>query len=254
MASPILASSIQAMQPDAAPSIDQLAAQIIRSTRNARELEGRGQAFSPDPLPEIMAAPQLTANVGYTRPAVERALGVDGTEPKSPTREAIKSALGIKGIAKKVGKNPFALKDLADNVKWSESRGNYKAYNKSTDAMGAYQFTPVRLRELGYMDKNNNWTGKMGISSKEDFLNSPEAQDFIFNEEHIPDLRNKLSGNGALGFAGQEIPELGVITEEGLLKGAHLGGPTGVKRYLESGKDARDNNSTSISDYMFNRR
>ena len=141
-------------------------------------------------------------------------------------------------------------KSLRSDIKQSESSGNYKAVNASSGALGAYQFTPVALRELGYMRQDGSWTGKDGIKSADDFLNSKDVQDKAYGE-WIPTLERQLKSNGSWDLVGTDMPGFGEITEAGLLKAAHLGGATGVRRFLTSGTNPSDSLGTHISDYMF---
>ena len=65
-----------------------------------------------------------------------------------------------------------------------ESGGNYQAVNKY-GYLGKYQMGELALVDTGYYTsdgtKNNDWsgtwTGKDGINSKDDFLNSEQAQE-----------------------------------------------------------------------------
>ena len=237
MPTPILADTVRAMQREQAPTIDQLAAMIIANSANSKRDEARGKQFKP------------TAEPKYARWSSDQVIfGPRSERTDQPTAGDV-----IRAFTPEISAQEFDVDAFAEDVKKRESRGSggYKAYNASTKAMGAYQFTPIRLKELGYMDKKGNWTGKRGIKSVEDFLNSPEKQDAIFKTEHVPALREDARRLGTIKYVGQPWSGLGTVSEEGIVRGAHLGGSTGVRRFFEKGVDAKDSNQTAISDYIF---
>ena len=139
-----------------------------------------------------------------------------------------------------------------------ESRGNYKIVNSSGYA-GKYQMGEMALVDAGYYEKpskkyNNDWsgrfTGKDGVYSLQDFLNSPRAQEnaqIIFKKKQWGYLKNV----GADKYIGKEINGY-TITQSGLLAGAHLKGAGSVIDYLKSnGKiNGKDGNGTSVESYM----
>lgn len=120
-----------------------------------------------------------------------------------------------------------------DALRMRESSGNYGIKNRF-GYLGAYQFGPKALQDLGYLDNNGRWTGKDGIRTEADFLNSPEVQEKAQTEwERLLDARTA----GLAGFIGQDAPGCpGVkITQEGIRGMAHLIGPRGAGEYLRSG-------------------
>lgn len=149
------------------------------------------------------------------------------------------------------------LKDLG----YRESKGDYKVVNRYGYA-GKYQMGEAALIDAGYYTKtlengekyNNDWTGtftgKDGINSLEDFLNSPKAQEnaqLIFKKKQWTYLKEV----GALEYIGKTINGY-TITASGLLAGAHLKGAGAVRDYLESGgkNNGKDANGTSVESYM----
>ena len=139
-----------------------------------------------------------------------------------------------------------------------ESGGNYKAFNKYGYA-GKYQMGEMALVDAGYYRKpngkyNNDWsgifTGKDGVSSIQDFLKNPAAQ------ENAQKLFKKkqwgyLKALGADKYSGKIINGY-KITPSGLLAGAHLKGAGSVIKYLKSnGKNNEtDGFGTSIESYI----
>jgi hypothetical protein len=89
------------------------------------------------------------------------------------------------------------------------------------------------------------------VKSKEDFLNSPEAQENSFDEYKRSQWRD-IKHRKLDQYIGKEVGGI-EITASGLLAGAHLRGVAGgVKKYLESdGKDdPTDANGTRVSEYL----
>lgn len=141
--------------------------------------------------------------------------------------------------------------------------------------MGKYQFGEPLLIDLGYYqasvyygngaDKNywrDSWTGKRGISSKEQFLNSRDVQEAAIREAFKLNLQRV---NGALAAQGQSINNyLGqqktfndggasrtiTISLSGILAGAHLRGAYGVADLLSKNQPSNDEYGTSILKYV----
>jgi hypothetical protein len=144
--------------------------------------------------------------------------------------------------------------------------------------IGKYQFGEALLIDLGYyktpkpyigggngVDKNywrGKWTGKKGINSKKQFLNSPKVQEFAIREAFALNLKRV---NGALASQGKSLKDyLGkvktfkdngvlktmTITLSGILAGAHLRGPYGVANLLLNNQVSHDEFGTSILRYI----
>ncbi|WP_239057717.1 hypothetical protein [Pseudodesulfovibrio sp. JC047] len=131
-----------------------------------------------------------------------------------------------------------------------ESSNDYKSVNQ-LGYLGKYQMGKLALIDAGYKDKDGNWTGKNGVNSKEDFLNSPEAQENSFDEYKRSQWRD-IEHRKLDQYIGKEVGGI-EITASGLLAGAHLRGVAGgIKKYLESdGKDdPTDANGTCVSEYL----
>lgn len=129
----------------------------------------------------------------------------------------------------------------------SESSGRYDndSTYKGLTYWGKYQFSQARIQDI---------CKYLNISfpiDRKDF--TPEMQE-IFFDAHTNMHEKSIYNNGLDAFIGKEITGKGnlkttTIELEGLLAGAHIGGFTGLKNYLLSGKDASDGNNY-ISDYI----
>lgn len=146
---------------------------------------------------------------------------------------------------------------------FTESSGNYKVQN-SSGYLGKYQMGESALISCGYYKKspdnsakntyNNDWTGiwtgKDGVYSKRDYLNNKEAQEnamMIYKRQQWTTLKNK----GALNYIGKTIKGI-KVTESGLLGAAHLGGASGVSKFLRTNGSYNppDINGKRMSDYL----
>lgn len=136
--------------------------------------------------------------------------------------------------------------------------------------IGLFQFGEAALIDLGYYkhwDNNTDktkandwtgaWTGKAGINSLSQFLNSPEKQLQAIHE-WIDLLCNRLRNRNFNEFYGKTINGI-EITESGAIAGAHLVGDGGLGSFFGingfKGKyKESDGNGVHISKYieMFN--
>ena len=85
------------------------------------------------------------------------------------------------------------------------------------------------------MDGQGNWTGRLGIHSKQDFLNNPSAQERVI-AEHLANLDRQLRIKGATTHIGQQIDGIQAkitITMPGLVAAAHRRGAEAVTQYLQ---------------------
>lgn len=135
--------------------------------------------------------------------------------------------------------------------------------------IGKYQFGEAALFDLGYYsidrsdsnlfrnDWTGNWSGKNGISSKQDFLNNGPAQEKIVRDWHDV-LWGRIRFLGLDKYEGQVLNGQ-QITISGMLAAAHLIGAgsqssstAGLKGYLLSGAvfSPEDGNGTTANEYM----
>lgn len=113
---------------------------------------------------------------------------------------------------------------MLNNIRQSEGSGNYNT-NTGNGYYGAYQMGRSALIDVGYMRGDGSWTGKNGINSLEDYLNTPSAQDAAFLEYGN---RNLTYLGNYQQYVGQTINGV-PITIGGLVAGSHLVGAGGLK-------------------------
>ena len=129
----------------------------------------------------------------------------------------------------------------------SESKGNYSVVN-TEGYMGAYQFGDARLKDYKKAtgEKFDNKT----------FIKDKKLQDKVF-KWHTNDIKNYIIKNKLDSYIGKKINGV-LVTWNGLIAVAHLGGNTGMRKFLQSnGKynpnDAPQNSGsvgTSLTDYL----
>jgi hypothetical protein len=122
----------------------------------------------------------------------------------------------------------------------SESGGRYGAVNRE-GYTGKYQFGPARLAD--YM----NATGQK--FSMAEFKNNPALQERV-QSWHEGDILNYVADNELDQYIGQVVGGV-KITPQSMLGMAHLGGKSGMRRFLETGGEynPEDSNGTSLRDY-----
>lgn len=129
----------------------------------------------------------------------------------------------------------------------TESGGNFGASNNVAAAggqghYGFLQFSPARISEAIA-------AGVIPQMSEQEFLGSEDAQIAAANW-HFSDIDNFIERNGLGQYIGYEI-DGNPLTINSMRAVAHLGGQTGLMRYLESfGQyNPADAFGTSLSDY-----
>jgi hypothetical protein len=150
---------------------------------------------------------------------------------------------------------------LMTQISYNESGGDYKAENQY-GFVGRYQMGAAALVDAGYIsraayeqyggaaggNKSLNdpaaWTGKDGVSSKDDFKNNTGAQE---NAMYANTKLNydRMLKNGAI----KPDDDPGIVG--GMLQTAHLLGSTGAKNWRNTGAGQDANNTTGSS--YFNR-
>lgn len=116
-----------------------------------------------------------------------------------------------------------------------ESRGSSGYLARNGNALGAYQLTPIALKDIGWLDKDGNWTEKSGVADDNAFLFSPLKQEIALKEYLLANRRHGQT-NGVLDRVGQTIhgiKDAFVVTEDGLAAAMHREGPTAVKNYFD---------------------
>ena len=140
--------------------------------------------------------------------------------------------------------------DFLAELGFRESSNNYQVVN-SFGYMGKYQLGKLALRDIGFLDENGAWTDAArayGISSREDFLNSPEGQEAAVRLYHENTYRyiRALGLDDYVGSTYCGIP----VTESGLLAACHLVGVGGMEKGLTTGRHVYDGNGVSAAVYM----
>ena len=122
----------------------------------------------------------------------------------------------------------------------SESGGNYGARN-SEGLSGKYQFGPDRLSD--FMSS----TGKKFSMSQ--FQTNPALQEEV-QAWHEDDILTFVADQGLDKFIGQQVGGV-VLSPESMLAMAHLGGKSGMKKFIETDGEYNpsDSNGTRLSDY-----
>jgi len=116
-----------------------------------------------------------------------------------------------------------------------ESRGSGGYLARNGDALGAYQLKPIALQDIGWRDKNGNWTEKSGVANDNDFLFGPLKQEIPL-KEFLLHNRQLLGANDFDVPVGQVVQGINgdfTITENGLAAAMHREGARMVKRYLK---------------------
>jgi hypothetical protein len=125
------------------------------------------------------------------------------------------------------------LYDFMHVIGKKESGGNYKIVNRY-GCLGKYQFCSLR--------------NVPEAKSATHFLNNPDIQDRAMvsllkrNKNYLQPYIDEYAGNLLIDGV--------IITESGILAGAHLAGPGGVERYLKYRKNGKDAFGTSVTYYM----
>jgi len=114
----------------------------------------------------------------------------------------------------------------------------YHLRNPSSGALGRYQFLPIALRDIGWMDAEGAWTeaaARHSMTDEAGFLATPAAQEvamsaYLARQEAILDRGGTLAAAGATirGLDGREI----TLNEGALVAAAHRRGAGTLARYL----------------------
>ncbi|MBX9728298.1 MAG: hypothetical protein K2X31_05260 [Sphingopyxis sp.] len=109
-----------------------------------------------------------------------------------------------------------------------------------SSALGRYQLLRDPLIDAGWRDRiSGAWSARArsaGVTSDAEFLANPAAQEAAMNDV-MRRNEDQLRANGAMRFAGQQVPGLSggpvSITASGLAAAAHREGAGAVRRYLD---------------------
>lgn len=194
---------------------------------------------------------QLQSSIGSEKPVVEETTEDSNSglmrpklRPESVERPAEPEGLGMslmktmsKGVPEKSPKPKLRPTGGAfgDKLKHSESSGDHGAQITTPDGRkmtGAYQFSDDRLKDF------KKDTGMEFSTST--FKRKPKLQEEVF-KWHVKDIDSTIDS-----MKGSEK-----YSKDGLRAVAHLGGKTGMKKFVKTkGKyNPKDANGTSLSDY-----
>jgi len=207
-------------------------------------LDAEGRQEFKDTLPNTQGKPAPTGD--SPSPFVSaKAAKANANLPDIPEADGVRQRGGYSEYSDILGKR--------------ESSGQYNIEN-DIGYIGKYQWGSLALQDLGMVThgigssnrklNGDVWTGKFGINSKEEFLNSPEAQEKVMIEwNKILDKRMKKAG--MLEFVGKVVGGV-TLTKDGLRAASHLLGASAVAKMLKRGNLAakQDANGVKALDYI----
>ena len=143
-------------------------------------------------------------------------------------------------FSKNEEKKPYIFStEMRTLLGYKESKNDYRAYNPSgggIGALGKYQLRKDGLIDTGYLTKDNKWTGKNGIKSIEDFLNTPKAQEMVF-DEYMKVQYRYLSHYGETKYVGAKFKGVKYdfkVTDTGLLAAIHRVGIDYMNKFFQN--------------------
>jgi hypothetical protein len=114
----------------------------------------------------------------------------------------------------------------------------YGLRNPSSGALGRYQFLPIALRDIGWMEPDGAWSAsaaRHGVTDEASFLASPAAQEAAMSA-YLARQETILDRGGTMGAVGQTIRGLNgaeiTLSEGALVAAAHRRGAGTLARYL----------------------
>lgn len=191
--------------------------------------------------------------VGRKKPGYKNGglMGEFDEDDEPEVEEAVAIPVAAPAMALPIG-NPAAPTQVPfrERLRGAESGGRDGVVNRQGYS-GRYQFGAPRLAELGLYtpqqgSTGNNWGGTFNIPgfenvrTQQDFLANPAAQDAAY-EKHERDIDRAIAAT----------PGADRFDRDGLRSVAHLGGVTGMRRWIETGGkyNPSDANGTSLTDY-----
>ncbi len=126
------------------------------------------------------------------------------------------------------------------------AQDGYGLRNPSSGALGRYQFIPMTLRDIGWMDGAGAWTpaaARHGVTDEAGFLRSPAAQEAAMSD-YLARQETILARGGTLEAAGATITAMDgstiTLTEGAMVAAAHRRGAGMLARYLAHRRDTPD--------------
>lgn len=233
-------------------------------------------AKSADQLLPIIRSQGLAGLESFSRQQID-AINASSLSPAEKEQEIYKwRALSQLAVAE--GMAPEDLIEMIDPsthfasaLVERESGGRPTVVN-SFGYAGLYQFGAPRLAELGIyqpgggenldtwsrtsVEETGKWSGRFAIPGHPevrtltDFLSNPAAQRAAYNL-HVAQIGQQITARGLDRYIGQTVKGT-LVTREGIVAMAHLGGIGGAERFLTSGGeyDPGDSNETRLSSYL----
>ena len=220
----------------------------------------RPTATRPGAVPPPPAAPTRASKHRDFKPALARATPAAVPTPRPVAQPAIArgpgpaptpvvaTALQLPALRPwEAQRNADFRHRIAEAERSAEHpRDGYGLRNPASGALGRYQFLPVALRDIGWMDASGAWTdlaARHGAADEAAFLANPTAQEaamsaYLARQETILDRMGTLGGAGATvtGLDGAPI----TLTEGALVAAAHRRGAGTLARYLTHRRDTPD--------------
>ena len=226
-----------------------IGAQTQQATAAARELLARANLVDPASAAELRAqASSLLASAGKT--TAETYPILTGARQTQATEDIAAPSLGYRPA----GPRPPGMAPLEGPMGAAEGGGNSAAVNAGGYS-GNFQFGAERLADpsLGLYTpapgedlSKNQWQGTFhipgypNVQTHQDFLNSPAAQHTAY-ALHVANIDEQIAAT----------PGADQFDQNGLRAVAHLGGVSGMQRFVETngGYNPADANGTRLSDY-----
>lgn len=140
--------------------------------------------------------------------------------------------------------------DFLERLAHRESTGDSAVVNRF-GYMGLYQMGTMALQDAGFLNSDGSWTGladSYGVHSKEDFLNSPQAQKAAVTAYHTK-LCSYIQSYELDQYLGTEYQGV-EVTKSGLLAACHLVGVRNMANALATGATVCDGNNVPASEYL----
>ncbi|MDE2229914.1 MAG: phage portal protein [Alphaproteobacteria bacterium] len=148
------------------------------------------------------------------------------------------SARSASGRKAWLGRSHAAFRQKIAEAEQSANRkdnGN-GAINHHSGALGRYQLTRGTLENAGWTDRNGNWIAAKGITSTQQFLRDPDAQERAIGDV-MRHYESELETNGSYQYIGRTYRGVEgpiTITQAGLVAAAHRQGAGAVATYLRA--------------------
>lgn len=145
------------------------------------------------------------------------------------------------------GGDPFTYREVPDE----DNPNHIESF------IGMGQFNQARLHDLGYyVDdpdlRDNKWTGRFidldGVYDYIDFMNNVAAQDEVYRGS-MDHTTRYIEERGLDTYVGQMVRGL-LMTPSAIRFGAHIGGESGMSRWLTTGYEGRDTDRRRITDHV----